>query len=516
MLTIIQEPPFLCLSRNPIWYRMFSDNYKLSSGNNAVFDITIPLNVTPGSVFTLTLNGHNYTFTCVNTGVASNGYNFATYSNLTEFNTMVDDYFKQSYYLNKYFTITGTYLSNKITLTAKESGTKYNLVMTGNTGGISIATVTSGTDDTYRPNYRSFVDLHLQEDYTASPADNLLSQLESDPHQDNVTGALAADEFVMDYEFQEILNAQLSPHIPTTTQNTIIKATGILKSFWLRFGEIFGDDPVVNWNDYNGLAGQYHQVLLGECPKDKDPEDLTDSLEDLEFLNRQPRTKLNTPASREYLFKFLKDAHTTLYAHVKIYYSDGTTHSTNYLSKASTESHQVYVIPAGFDQCGFNIYNPTKTPVRYEIYLINNLNVVVSETMVFLPETTSFEQTTELLFVGQCGAAETVHCTGYSSYKVLSESQTFQKARLPWETYTDASLMHSLSKQTERILISTGYKTRDYIEWLKDLAQGETLYVRNGSDWIPHRIIKDSISDMPTELSDLYSITFEIEKLTKG
>ena len=163
-VSLINSPEVLSLSRQPIWYRYLSDDYRTATGAKAKVELNIPLNVTVGSVFTLTFNQHKYSYICIASGSNNTGYQFKTYSNSPSFDLMVED-FEASYYLNRYYTITGSFAGNKIILEARESGSKWNITIEGATGSISLTNITTGTNDVFEANYKAVMDIHVQNNY---------------------------------------------------------------------------------------------------------------------------------------------------------------------------------------------------------------------------------------------------------------------------------------------------------------------------------------------------------------
>jgi hypothetical protein len=514
-VSLLNSPEALSLSRQPLWYRYLSDDYRTATGAKAKVEINIPLNVVVGSVFTLIFNQHRYSYICIASGSNNTGYQFKTYSSNPSFDLMVDD-FKASYYLNRYYTITSSYAGNKIILEAKESGSKWNVTIEGATGSISLSNIVTGTNDTFQPNYKAVIDVHLQDDYTAAPAVNLISTIESDPHQDSISPGLGVNDFVMDFDISEIIHAQLSPHIPLASEVLNKLAVGPLVSWWHRIGEVYGTDPIIHFNEYNGSAGSYKQAIIGGWKLDDNYSTSIDDLEALHFLNRQERIKIVSKSAHEYLYKYLVSAYQDLQLSYKIYYTDGT-NATGLLGSAVglSDEHSIYVFPCGFNVMGLNAIQPLKTPVKYEVFITDDTSATLSEVMTFVIDHRYYAEELEFLFLGQCGAMETVWCTGYKSIRLTNSSIEYQAAKLPWYTKGTSLLKHSQSKQSEVITVHTGYKTRAYIEWLRDLAQSDTVLMLDGSSWAAVRLIKKSIVDMPTGMDDLFALSFEIERIQK-
>ena len=513
-VSLINSPEVLSLSRQPIWYRYLSDDYRTSTGAKAKVELNIPLNVTVGSVFTITFNQHKYSYICIASGSNNTGYQFKTYSNSPSFDLMVED-FEASYYLNRYYTITGSFAGNKIILEARESGSKWNITIEGATGSISLTNITTGTNDVFEANYKAVMDIHVQNNYTAAPANNLISTIEADPYQDDLLG-LGVDDFIMDFDLSEILHSRLSPHIPDVAEVLNKPAIGPLLSWWHRIGEVYGTDPVIHFNETNGYSGAYNQVILGGWKLDDDYSASIDDLEALHFLNRQERIKVVKQSAHEYLYKYLVSAYQDLQLHYKIYYTDGT-NATGLVgtSVGLSVEHSIYVFPCGFNVMGLNAVQPLKTPVKYEVYITDDTSATLSEVMTFVIDHRYYAEDIEFLFLGQCGAMESVWCTGYKSIRLVNSSIEYQAAKLPWYTKGTPLLAHTQSKQSEVITVQTGYKTRAYIEWLRDLAQSETVLMLDGTEWAAVRLIKKSIADMPTGLDDLFALSFEIERIQK-
>jgi hypothetical protein len=512
-LTIIKEPEDLALSRVPAWYRFQCNNFLLSAGTAAQFKIFVPNLIAAGSVFTLVINNKQYLFTCVASGAAG-GYQFKTYSNNPTFNLMVDD-FKANYYLNKHYTITSSYTFGEIYFVAKELGAKWDAAMINSVGGCTLTQTVTGVDDSFRPNYKALIDLHLQADRTVAPVMNLISSAEGDPHQDSITGALASDEYVMDFELQEFLHSRLSAYIPAYGANTITEADSILINYWIQYSEMYGTDPVINFNAVHGAANDYKQVILGGWKLDDNYLTENTAIAGTSFLNRQERVKIIAPNSREYLFKYCAAAQTGLQAHYKIYYADGFIAQGVLGMAVTAAAKKVYCVPVGYDVMSIAALTPGNKVIKYEIYLTNAANAVLTETMTYVMDYRYNEQDEEFIFCGAVGATETVWCHGYSKVMLETTSDTYQAARLPWYAKGDRLLKHTNSRQNETIKINTGYKTKAYIEWLRDLMNSDVVLMRDGSAWTSVRVVKDSFKDMPTLLDNMFVAEFMIERLQK-
>lgn len=514
-LTTIKEPAALKFSKNPIWYRFLSGNYLTTAGAKAKVEITFDAH-SVGHFFHLTFNGKKYRFDCV-TSPDGSGYQFRTFVASPAFNNMIND-FKSHYELNKHFTITSSYISSsngKLILEAKQPGTIWNPTFEdGSPPRITMSVVTAGTDNVYNPNYKVFTDLHIQTDPTVAPVDNLIAQLDADAHRDNIVVALGANEYVFDIELQNIIHANLSAYIPVWNLAAVTKATNMLLSFWIRYGEIYGDDPKVLWNDYNGAANAYKQVIIGGLELDETTFTVIPDYTGTKLLNRQPPTKVVSKACPEYLYKYVLAAHTDLQLRCTVYYTDGTTTTALVGTAVGTSlARNVYVFPAGWDTLNLGALQPAKTATKYTLHVSNNALAVLSDTQTYLLDYTDYEVTNRLLFLGACGAMETVYLTGSLGTEIQSDSEPIVSAKTPWYDRGTALLQHTNSTQNVRLKFSSGFKSLAYITWLKELAQSDVCLLQENGYWASIRIDKKTIKDMPTNLDDLYSISFEAERI---
>lgn len=510
-LTTIQEPAALSFSKNPVWYRFLSGNYRLTVGDKAKYEIVFssPL---AGHHFTIEFNGKVYTFNCVSSP-NGDGYEFRPYGNSTQFNQMVTD-FEGNYYLYKHYDFTPSYAGNKIIFEAKENGAIWNMQLIDASTSITLNTVLAGTDDTFNPNYKVFADIHLQSNPANAPETNLIAQLDADAWKDDVVMALGTNEYVFDFELQNILNTKLKAFVPGWNLATVTKATEMLLNFWLRYGEIYGDDPVVHFNSYNGAANNYKQVIIGGLQLDEVTFTVTPSFTGLKLLNRQPATKVISKSCQEYLYKYMTTAEQDLQLQCAIYYTDGTTWSGNVGTAVGlSTAKSVYVFPAGWDVLNLGSKSPTKTPVRYEVYITNDIGTVLSDTQHYVLDLREYEETQRLLFLGACGAMEHVLLTGYTQEKLENEGEQSVAAKMPWYDRGDALLVHANTRQKTIYVFNTGYKSKDYIDWLKELANSDLCLMAEDGYWTSVRIDKGSIKELPTGLDDLYALTFEGERI---
>jgi hypothetical protein len=513
-LTIVSTPAFgLC--RDSIWLRLKSDNYRTAAGVAAVYDLVVPAAMTVGQSFDLTFDGKRYRFV-VAASPNGGGYEIRSYASSPAFTLMVADV-ASNYYLSENYTMVGTYASNKIRFTAKAVGTAYALGLENAAAGVSLSVITAGVDNTFRSNFKCFVDVHEQADFTAAAVSNKIAQLDADGHKDAITGALAADEYVFDFELQGILRSLLSAYVPTAAETLTKVAAGVMANYWLRYGEIYGDDPLINQNAVSGAtANNYYQVLLGGWRTDDTKSTLNTAIVGTAWMNQQPSVKVVAADNAEFLFKYVTAAATNLQLHYKLYYRDGTTASGVTGTAVGTSlAKTIYVFPAGFDLLNLGAVNAAKTCWKYELYVTNDVSAVLSNTQTYVLDYNTYEEETVLMFLGAAGAMETVWCHGYKKTELVNDSVGYEVAKMPWYAKGDELLMHANSSQRTKTTYYTGYKSLDYINWLKDLAQSDTVVLLDGTSWAGVRLVKDSIKDMPTGLDDFYALSFELERIEK-
>lgn len=515
-LTIASTPAF-GLSRDSIWLRLKSNNYRTAAGVAAVYDLVVPASMTVGHSFDLTFDEKRYTFV-VAASPNGGGYEIRSYASSPDFTLMVADV-ASNYYLSENYTMVGTYASNKIRFTAKAVGIAYNMGLENAAAGVTLTLITAGVDDTFRDNFKCFVDIHEQADFTVAAVSNKIAQLDADGHRDDVTGALAADEYVFDFELQGILRSLLSVYVPAANETLTKVATGVIANYWLRYGEIHGAAPVVNVNAVSGAtAYNYYQVMLGGWRTDDAKSTLNAAIKAMAWMNQQPSVKVVKASNPEFLFKYKDTAATYVQLRYTLYYTDGTT-ATGLAGTAKTisvASNYVFCFPAGFDVLGLGAVNAAKKCWKYTLYLTSNTNGIDSVTQTYILDYNVYEEEAVFMFLGAAGAMETVWCHGYKKTELVNDSVGYEVAKMPWYAKGDGLLMHANSRQETKTTYYTGFKSLDYINWLKDLAQSDTVVLLDGTSWAGVRLIKDSIKDMPTGLDDMYALSFEIERIEKG
>jgi hypothetical protein len=516
-LTTIKEPQALSFSRNPVWYRFLSNNYLTTVGTKAKYNLTFD-SIYVGVQFDLIFNGKTFTLEFVTTPDGT-GYQLRSFSSsLSQFNECIAN-LKQLYELNKYYTI--TFVSHDVPSTtgvvqleAKQPGTIWNLAVDNVTYGVSIIQLTAGTDNVYNPNYKVFADLHHQTDPSVAPAENQIAQLDADAHQDDIVIALAANEFVFDFELQNLIHSLVSPHVPDWNETDVVHAASMMIHFWLRYGEIYGEDPKVWWNDYNGAANVYKKVIIGGLPLDEVTLTVLPDYTTTKLLNRQPAVKCVSKSCQEYIYKYVSAAQTDLQLHGTITYTDGTAWTGVIGNKVNSSVQQrVYVFPAGWDALNLGSKQPSKTPVKYAVYVRNAANTVLSETQTYVLDLTDYESETHLLFLGACGAMETVWCNGYIKESLQSESEPVVAAKAPWYDRGTAILKHSNSTQNTKYTLNTGFKDLEYIQWLRELANSDFVLMAENGYWTSVRVDKKSFKELPSAMDDLYALTFDVERI---
>jgi len=295
---------------------------------------------------------------------------------------------------------------------------------------------------------------------------------------------------------ETFLDAFLKPHVPAYSLSDIELAEELFKRFYYRHTEKFGTPPV---------AAAYIQmdtnfVLLG-------------GLSDLEFaaanfqsyfetnkpfLNWE-KAKVVLPTQPDYLYYAVNATTITLVkVMAEVFFTDGTSEIVAIYSKDGVASiFEVYCFPCGYDQLGLGDVDPTKVVERYNVWMVNQLDVPVSEVRSFEVDWDYYPYVRFLMYQSALGGMSTIALTGKARKKVTVKHQLIEQF-LPYNFgIEDIGEKVSYSSGRSVIRFSSGYITdSDYFERLEDLIRSEVYFLLDESGttprWIPVRVDADA------------------------
>lgn len=495
-LTLNRNPNQHQLSRNPIWAKLTTDILVDTAAVKAkiwleVTDVT----VTQSQTITMPFADRTIVFTFFDVSLNGSGISLRTPGalNLANFILQLAQDFATNYHIATNYDITTN--SGNVIFEAKEAGSAYSFLAPSDTANaIAFGTNVAGVDEEQKPNFRIALDVYMEQTYGSGTYTKIHGK-------EQIPVNLACL-----FNIQDAIHRYMGSDLPAYGLAAITLCTGILRRYKIRYAEKFGTDP-----DYViATLSDVCYVLKGGVnfiENGYEPAFLTGyTLSNQKFITAQPRTKTVVATQPEYLYFFVPTSTTTVNLQAKIYYTDGTTLTVTALTKATTEAYQLYIIPVGYTQ----IIAPsaTKAVSKYQVWVENQSAAVKSE--VFTYKLSSKTEVDEhfFLFESSLGAFETLRTTGEHTKAISTEATIAQRITEVGYTNSDGETEKFDVTGNNTFLQSTGYKTKDEIEWLEDLLYSKKVIEIVNGEYIPVIINTAGITKYKTR-DNLFAYTFE-------
>lgn len=277
-------------------------------------------------------------------------------------------------------------------------------------------TATAGWE--LQTNFRSFNDVRVEDTWGSGTYTSKL-KIELTPA---TSGAVL-------FQVREAFRGVLRAVPPAFNLATIAKLTDRIKRFKHNTGEVNGTtaEPV------SLTASNPQLVLLGGLSKFKWPTIggtffTTYLATNKMFMTWAPVVKTIDRTQEDYLNFFVYDnTIATLKVRIKAYFSDDTNETDVVLTQLDIEYRALYQIPAGASNSGVLLINPSKTVVKYELTLLNQSDVAVSETRTFLITVVKHPNTKYYMFLNSLGSFEVLRFTGQQATKESYSRDVVQK-----------------------------------------------------------------------------------------
>lgn len=265
-------------------------------------------------------------------------------------------------------------------------------------------------------NYRLYNDVRV-EDIADSGIYNSKLQLELPPDVDgNVV-------FYLNEAFKDSLKA--TP--PTLNQSVIVRLTDRIKRFKCFTGELINDETSTEDLDESSA----NLVLLGGIDKFNWPTLdylITYLPTNKKFLTWAPTHKYVDRLQEDYLnfWNYSEDI-TELKLQIKAYFDDNTDETAITTSLAPVAYRSLYQIPAGPVNSGATLVNPAKNLTRYELSLLDQDDVAVSEVRTYTITLVRHPLTRFFMFLNSLGSYEVLRFTGQAENQTEFSRELVQK-----------------------------------------------------------------------------------------
>ena len=384
----------------------------------------------------------------------------------------------------------GTYAY--ISVTARQRGTQYNLTSI-NTSTLIISTTATLNDNAYADDQLNFyMDIisNLNYEPQITHLDDLVAIGEPDPDSNITTYTF--------YELPALLASSMGCDTDFPFSAFFYNSKNWCFANFLFFtsnveGNVLTNEEVPTWlatfpalDSANGAYGINASNFSLQDP--------TTFL--VRWMCRRPASYLIDQGQPLWLTIYL------LYAGVYTYdatvtFDDGST-STGSLTQVTYIPGTIGTFPAGYDQMYFDVFFPTKNPVKIDIVLSSSLGQY-SEQVTYYYDSRFSLYTRYFLMQNSAGGYDTLRCRGVNEFSTKYTRQTAQTVRTSETTPDQGTIQMTFNKEERIWTMRTGWLLNlAELQWLRELlmtqyaaeimvnatdSAGDSLYIPVSSQW---------------------------------
>lgn len=494
-LTLPISPTQYNLSKNPVVAQIITDNLYINKGRLAFFYMRfITLGAGNGATLVFEWDDNIVVMTAAYIPDES-GNQFHSWTGLLSLDayvSLVAQDFNKNYLINQDWNLIP--YDNKIVFRAIK---KQALVMlfTSYWPTIIEAANQAGMDIVKKENYVIVIDIYFTDIYGFTVKPKIIS-IELPPD----------DNGVVAFDISKILSAYLKSDLPISGQNTITRCDNLLKKYRINYYEKYGVIPTekIIYSDTLG------RILKGGISFEEFPfnKNFIDDyiIANQKFLTWQPGIKYIHTDQPEYLYYLSNNNVTTFSVNFKVYFSDGTNTTSTLFSKTGVSKYEIFIIPTGYTLAGVGNVNPAKTVIKYQVTINNGADV--SETITYIIDTKKYLDTRYYLFENSISGIDTLRTAGIKENGYELDYDLIEKD-VPFDYSIPASQFEKTfpTKQGSYV-VSTGWKSKEYIDYLEDLFLSKNVFEVIAGEHIP--IIITSKKQKPHDsLTNVFALTFE-------
>lgn len=509
-ITITTQPKKYSGAKNPMALVVETDNYVQTAGTSQVVDVEDNLAVNDGDSIQLTIGSTSLTITFKTTPDLEK-MEVKTYfgGGAADYNEMISN-LNQLPVLGELFTITGVWgaYPQHIIFTQKEASTANELTIVS--WPFHNKTVTDAVNTVYRNNYKGIVNIYAQgTEQGIRETTTLLQQLEATPDQDNE----------MTFELQNAFKGHLKADVPSsaTDNGMAVLCPNAYTHYWVEIGEKYGDNNTYYPLSMIGKAANYKGAILGGMKWEQWDDD---TVNDEYFANATNRWLTNMPAEKRvktteplWLHAFVNVHNTGVQLMVDVFFSDGTDDGFTQVGSIGTVEG-VYRWAVGYTQLNIpgNVTIPAGEVVtHYTVSVLNGTGTVITETYEIKLDH-SYSDDKYIIFKNMWGYMDTLCARGEYTRGISAESIDAVAVELPVYSSTDGPLQQYATKSRETIVWNTGFLTAAEIEWLKELAESDEVYIVEGTKLIRVTVDRGSFATLYSDTVPLNGLNIAMMK----
>lgn len=495
MLTIIQQPADLVLSRNPIVYKLRATTLAgVGFGATGVrtdiiiaesyFDVgnTIVVKWTEPSGLQSAL-----TFNFVS-AMTDNPSELPTnpYPTFTDYLAAIAEKMSKHPLLSPFFTVTWSddnpYFS--LIVTAKNTDDGWAVSLTDSLTSFSQQATyanTAAIADRRPDNHKILYDVFFEPTYRSG---NFIRIAQNETYVNQEGYGIFDIKDILDAAFTVTLSSPPIPNFNSTAPHTADN----LRRYYVRIAERFGTPATVQNGQYIGNANSPNLVRLGGIAQNLwlDNPDFLNSLTAINrVLSWQPLEKTVTRLQPEWLaFAAQGDGET-----VKIQYSsvlvDGTMTNEIVANTLTLRYAETVLLPVNIYALGSTV---AENVVRYYVTLLDHNDNPISETFTYTIDHLHHESQRYLMFINGFGVPQTLSLTGTFSTTVDFDRTEANTAYAPNGHLAQSGSFTSNTNSERSFVYRTGFLQREDITAIVELWQSEHVFEVFEEGFIPLRL----------------------------
>lgn len=282
------------------------------------------------------------------------------------------------------------------------------------------------------------------------------------------------------FQVREAFRGVLTAVPPALNEDEIVRLTDRIKLFKHYTGSLFALETTPG----TIVASNPHLVLLGGLSKfswagsDYFGTFLPTTNK---FMTWAPVEKQVDRNQEDYLNFFVYAlATTTLKLRIKAYFDDNTNTTSTVKTLAGVAYGQLYQIPAGPANAGVHLINPAKTVTKYELWLTDQADAVISEVRTYRLDAVSHPRKRLFMFLNSLGAYEVLRFTGAATMSTQVDKEQVVKFLPTDYAALDGEKEAFGSSMQEASSFSSGYLDDKYsaawLDYLKDFLLSRRVF----------------------------------------
>lgn len=512
-ITIQSQPPEINLIDDGIKFKLRTSNRYSSTGVAA----ELKLLFTPDSPYTYTYRDQYFDINFADTTIRF--YFRATPDEsgtelrerdpataLADFMDQVKEDLQANYYVSKYYKVVtwmGTGPIYGVKLDAREKGLEYSAELGSFTvSGLSESNQVDGEDQIERENYRIMMEAYIK------------------GTEFNQSTLLGTDALIPDnnndclFDLKEFFKDQLETTFIFPEVDTLYsEITGAVVAAFFRYGEYYDneekkmistfDNPKyileggVSWLD----KAFYNEYGISYFEYDENSK---------KFLTWAPQTKTISRTAKEKLY-FLFQESDDMDLLCKMTFNDETEQTITLINNLSVSAYSVYEFLLSFSLLGLSDYETGKTIEKYEVWIRNNTDDIISEVRTYELDENDYFNERLFLFKNSFGNYEYLRCTG-----VFERENEFNRDLIETENlegYTSKSYQKKNYhiEREQSFSGNIGYVDKNYKAYLDDFCGSNEVYEIKGDLIFPVILTNKRVFQYKDD-ETLYDMEFEYSR----